>query len=143
MKSYLVYRKANRRERKVGFEEVELSEAARFSRHRGWGSFPFTDLIFLAFVDSSVPTTMAGRHTEPSQPVATWLRYGVLARVGGTARAERRGWRRVYRCKQQQGWSESFRTTVQITLSAASRDQPTSLLALLSLQERGQVCLGI
>ena len=96
MKSYLVYRdlsevKENRREMKVEFEEVELREAAQFNKHHGLGSFPFTDLIFLAFVDSLVSATVAGRNTEPSQPVAPWLRYGVFARVGGRARAERRG----------------------------------------------------
>ena len=76
---------------KVELEEVELSEAARFNKHHGLGSFHFASLIFLAFMDSLVSATVAGRNTEPFQPVAPWLRYGVLARVGGRARAERRG----------------------------------------------------
>lgn len=73
-KSYLVYRdlsefKENRREMKVEFEEVELSEAAEFNKHHGLGSFPFADLFFLAFVDSSVSATVAGRNTGPPHPM--------------------------------------------------------------------------
>lgn len=53
------------------FEEVELCEAAQFNKHHGLGSFPFSDLIFLAFVDSLVSAAVAGRNTEPFQPCPT------------------------------------------------------------------------
>lgn len=56
---------------KVEFEEVELREAAQFNKYHGLGSFPFSDLIFLAFVDSLMSATVAGRNTEPFQPHPT------------------------------------------------------------------------
>lgn len=65
------------------FEEGEQGEATWFNKHHGLGSFPFSSLIFLAFVGSSVSGVVARRDTEPSQPIAPRLRYGILARVGG------------------------------------------------------------
>lgn len=95
--SYLSYRdlagfKETRKEVKVEFEEGEQGEATWFNKHHGLGSFPFSSLIFLAFVGSLVSAVVARRDTEPSQPIAPRLRYGILARVGGRVRAQRRGW---------------------------------------------------
>jgi len=73
------------------FEEVEMREAAQFNKHHSLTGFPFTNLISLAFVDSFVSAAVAGRNTEPSQPITPWLRCGILASVGGRVRAERRG----------------------------------------------------
>lgn len=53
------------------FEEVELSEAAQFNNHGGWGSFPFADLIFLAFeiLQCLLPWLgETGSCLSPSQP---------------------------------------------------------------------------
>lgn len=48
-------------------EEAEQGETAWFNKHHGLGSFPFSSLIFLAFVDSLVSAVVAGRNMEPSQ----------------------------------------------------------------------------
>lgn len=63
--------------------------------------------------------------------------------VEGRVSVKWKGCWRFYCCKQQQGPMERFQTALQVTLSTASRGQPTSLLAPLSLPEHGQVCLSV
>lgn len=72
------------------FEEL-LSGAAQFNKHKGLGSFPFSNFIFLAFVDSLVSATVTGRNMEPSQPDAPCLQCDILAHVEGRVSVERRG----------------------------------------------------